>query len=141
MLRRPPRSTRTDTLFPYTTLFRSPAVGAFHLVAPDHDAGRRAEWRAAGVFESFAGLQGRLLAHHAGPVHLLHPAHRIGDAPVAVQKLHRLAAGVLDSHLVGPDIVAVGGGGLFFQIDRLDRHADRDGRRVGDEGVRTGEYR
>src|SRR3546814_19402853 len=27
MLRRPPRSTRTDTLFPYTTLFRSKHVG------------------------------------------------------------------------------------------------------------------
>src|SRR3546814_2222462 len=27
MIRRPPRSTRTDTLFPYTTLFRSPASG------------------------------------------------------------------------------------------------------------------
>src|SRR3546814_1973671 len=27
MIRRPPRSTRTDTLFPYTTLFRSPGVG------------------------------------------------------------------------------------------------------------------
>src|SRR3546814_4848678 len=27
MIRRPPRSTRTDTLFPYTTLFRSPHVG------------------------------------------------------------------------------------------------------------------
>src|SRR3546814_12490228 len=26
MLRRPPRSTLTDTLFPYTTLFRSPYV-------------------------------------------------------------------------------------------------------------------
>src|SRR3546814_14188828 len=26
MLRRPPRSTRTDTLFPYTTLFRSPGA-------------------------------------------------------------------------------------------------------------------
>src|SRR3546814_16231642 len=26
MIRRPPRSTRTDTLFPYTTLFRSKAV-------------------------------------------------------------------------------------------------------------------
>src|SRR3546814_11579234 len=26
MIRRPPRSTRTDTLFPYTTLFRSPVV-------------------------------------------------------------------------------------------------------------------
>src|SRR3546814_1647541 len=27
MIRRPPRSTRTDTLFPYTTLFRSNAPG------------------------------------------------------------------------------------------------------------------
>src|SRR3546814_2838826 len=27
MIRRPPRSTRTDTLFPYTTLFRSPQAG------------------------------------------------------------------------------------------------------------------
>src|SRR3546814_5021901 len=27
MIRRPPRSTRTDTLFPYTTLFRSPDGG------------------------------------------------------------------------------------------------------------------
>src|SRR3546814_10001316 len=27
MIRRPPRSTRTDTLFPYTTLFRSRALG------------------------------------------------------------------------------------------------------------------
>src|SRR3546814_5132200 len=27
MIRRPPRSTRTDTLFPYTTLFRSPVRG------------------------------------------------------------------------------------------------------------------
>src|SRR3546814_128651 len=28
MIRRPPRSTLTDTLFPYTTLFRSPGVAA-----------------------------------------------------------------------------------------------------------------
>src|SRR3546814_4119602 len=28
MIRRPPRSTRTDTLFPYTTLFRSPPYRA-----------------------------------------------------------------------------------------------------------------
>src|SRR3546814_5350451 len=27
MIRRPPRSTRTDTLFPYTTLFRSDPLG------------------------------------------------------------------------------------------------------------------
>src|SRR3546814_17794874 len=33
MIRRPPRSTRTDTLFPYTTLFRSktpPMIEAFY---------------------------------------------------------------------------------------------------------------
>src|SRR3546814_3642897 len=30
MIRRPPRSTRTDTLFPYTTLFRSPGVCIVH---------------------------------------------------------------------------------------------------------------
>src|SRR3546814_5471489 len=27
MIRLPPRSTRTDTLFPYTTLFRAPELG------------------------------------------------------------------------------------------------------------------
>src|SRR3546814_6598448 len=34
MIRRPPRSTRTDTLFPYTTLFRSwtqPAAGPINI--------------------------------------------------------------------------------------------------------------
>src|SRR3546814_1605208 len=29
MIRRPPRSTRTDTLFPYTTLFRSRSADSF----------------------------------------------------------------------------------------------------------------
>src|SRR3546814_8985041 len=29
MIRRPPRSTRTDTLFPYTTLFRSVDIGEY----------------------------------------------------------------------------------------------------------------
>src|SRR3546814_5813308 len=32
MIRRPPRSTRTDTLFPYTTLFRSVAAAAAECV-------------------------------------------------------------------------------------------------------------
>src|SRR3546814_17267444 len=58
MIRRPPRSTRTDTLFPYTTLFRSQAVGNawdFALAAEGQpgafaelldDAGLRAQERA-----------------------------------------------------------------------------------------------
>src|SRR3546814_8960828 len=40
MIRRPPRSTRTDTLFPYTTLFRSQSAGGRGL-------GRRASGRGA----------------------------------------------------------------------------------------------
>src|SRR3546814_8836592 len=38
MIRRPPRSTRTDTLFPYTTLFRSPS--ASHMPLPRVRAAR-----------------------------------------------------------------------------------------------------
>src|SRR3546814_14660631 len=34
MIRRPPRSTRTDTLFPYTTLFRSPVLELRDLASP-----------------------------------------------------------------------------------------------------------
>src|SRR3546814_4184888 len=37
MIRRPPRSTRTDTLFPYTTLFRSVFGVEAHVVTVDHD--------------------------------------------------------------------------------------------------------
>src|SRR3546814_19784748 len=33
MIRRPPRSTRTDTLFPYTTLFRSPTLCALYTLS------------------------------------------------------------------------------------------------------------
>src|SRR3546814_16864346 len=39
MRRRPPRSTRTDTLFPYTTLFRSAGLGNEEIGAGDADLG------------------------------------------------------------------------------------------------------
>src|SRR3546814_17735375 len=47
MIRRPPRSTRTDTLFPYTTLFRSflgtaPAEPHQRPARPVEDRGRQA---------------------------------------------------------------------------------------------------
>src|SRR3546814_5328895 len=35
MIRRPPRSTRTDTLFPYPTLFRSGVAGALRALGLD----------------------------------------------------------------------------------------------------------
>src|SRR3546814_6876886 len=57
MMRRPPRSTRTDTLFPYTTLFRS-------LTRRDIDAGALAgrglelAWAADPVDAFFLHVQG-----------------------------------------------------------------------------------
>src|SRR3546814_2301940 len=48
MIRRPPRSTRTDTLFPYTTLFRSPrTLRDRDQAAADDDDGRRCRAAAA----------------------------------------------------------------------------------------------
>src|SRR3546814_5965956 len=49
MIRRPPRSTRTDTLFPYTTLFRSGRALAARLDLRVHDIGRRAGDMGAGL--------------------------------------------------------------------------------------------
>src|SRR3546814_14230747 len=43
MIRRPPRSTRTDTLFPYTTLFRSVGNPAAKDHFSAHDRRRRAD--------------------------------------------------------------------------------------------------
>src|SRR3546814_16324314 len=39
MIRPPPRSTRTDTLFPYTTLFRSEQLDRAHLDLGQHKPG------------------------------------------------------------------------------------------------------
>src|SRR3546814_17819825 len=68
MIRRPPRSTRTDTLFPYTTLFRS---------APPP-----LPWRSAHERREEAGRRGR---HQVGtgrhhPDRGDHPGARLRDA-------------------------------------------------------------
>src|SRR3546814_9440596 len=65
MIRRPPRSTRTDTLFPYTTLFRSAMFGVkgAGIFKPPRDQRRRHE---LGVIEHEQFL-GRI-AHGGGVV-------------------------------------------------------------------------
>src|SRR3546814_3496445 len=50
MIRRPPRATRTDTLFPYTTLFRSDAAAKYAALVLDADTGTV-------LFERHAGAQ------------------------------------------------------------------------------------
>src|SRR3546814_3368761 len=51
MIRRPPRSTRTDTLFPYTTLFRSAVKGyrCIFVMADKQSEEKRALLRAYGA--------------------------------------------------------------------------------------------
>src|SRR3546814_4924586 len=66
MIRRPPRSTRTDTLFPYTTLFRSNAAAL--IVGHNHPSGSAdpsAADRAvtARLKQSLAMVDVRLLDH------------------------------------------------------------------------------
>src|SRR3546814_8082499 len=86
MIRRPPRSTRTDTLLPYTTLFRSAqahrVVGRLEVEdtqVGDHptdlvEAGRLgAEGRGAVVADAAHGVDG--LAHDRGGV-VGHPVRR-----------------------------------------------------------------
>src|SRR3546814_8495189 len=53
MIRRPPRSTRTDTLFPYTTLFRS-IVGSF---LPRRAARTRIPEQACALKKYFCGIE------------------------------------------------------------------------------------
>src|SRR3546814_14973717 len=57
MLRRPPRATRTDTLFPYTTLFRSPR--AHRSTRPPGRRRRRARPAARHHRRLQAGRRGR----------------------------------------------------------------------------------
>src|SRR3546814_6261101 len=61
MIRRPPRSTRTDTLFPYTTLFRSRLL-AHHL--GEHHAGPHVAVAAARQHQAVGlGRHGRSEEH------------------------------------------------------------------------------
>src|SRR3546814_2730004 len=72
MIRRPPRSTRTDTLVPYTTLFRSIRQLAIVAVRPQDVPGLR-------VGQARADAHARALATDAGVEHGRHaefPAQR-----------------------------------------------------------------
>src|SRR3546814_6047151 len=65
MLRRPPRSTRTDTLFPYTTLFRSRVE--VQRIGPGRDPGERGGAFLGGDGEFAFGRQAVIDAEHRDP--------------------------------------------------------------------------
>src|SRR3546814_6546656 len=86
MIRRPPRSTRTDTLFPYTTLFRS-IEPRFYVVAFPHSPVRRASRRSRQEMR-FTPCRSSSSAT-AGSVR-----QEIGRAPSELQSLMRISYAV-----------------------------------------------
>src|SRR3546814_1497582 len=97
MRRRPPRSTRTDTLFPYTTLFRSDQQA---VEAGLHD---RRE-----IVEGHSGVE-RIDANEKGPVARAAIVEKRGD-PRARNILHARRDGILqveDQH-IGTNIPGLG---------------------------------
>lgn len=103
------------------------AVGRLHLVGAAHNAGRRSQGRAAGVFERPAGVEHRLFAHHAGAAHFLHPTETVGDVPIARAQLNRFPPFIFDANVICPDEVVLHRRGLFFQEAGFDGDADAAG--------------
>src|SRR3546814_1791853 len=90
MIRRPPRSTRTDTLFPYTTLFRSERADR------DTGAGGRLRSRRQRPHRHCRPVvqPGRRVGQsRAGPVHL-HGGNRSEEHTSELQSLMRISYAV-----------------------------------------------
>src|SRR3546814_19010136 len=119
MIRRPPRSTRTDTLFPYTTLFRSIGIRAFgfqHHVVRIMAIHRRA-------MKAWLGDVAEVVApHHLERTELaaeraLQPLQQLRDLVEARQRNER----------------AVAAAGRFFEPHDHPRDDRSEGRRDGNE--------
>src|SRR3546814_19459345 len=99
MIRRPPRSTRTDTLFPYTTLFRSHGYGSRNS-ARNSDSQRLEKILVRRGIEQAVDIGG------VGRLHLPHPTLVVG---VVVEDLGAVAKlGVVGDHFAGDRRIEIG---------------------------------
>src|SRR3546814_6195859 len=96
MMRRPPRSTRTDTLFPYTTLFRSlPGAGFYEL----HDGAAAALASNDLIFSVLSGQDDKILEESIGGEIEGQARHvRLDLAPVALARDQIVPSDILDGH-------------------------------------------
>src|SRR3546814_9604828 len=101
MIRRPPRSTRTDTLFPYTTLFRS---GAAKFLCAEHDL------RMVDAGAAFGGGQ-VIIAVLAEDMRPLDPDGLFADVDAAVDDLR-----ALPNHPAGAPVEFLDPGGAMAVI-------------------------
>src|SRR3546814_14215547 len=130
MIRRPPRSTRTDTLFPYTTLFRSG-----HVVLAGADEGLDLALVLGKVDAGAEVLQADFLR-----LALLIGEHRV-DRPhrLALDELHQVAQAAAHRFDHRQGDVLQEGFGLHF-LDQRQLRLDRrrsEARRAGTECVST----
>src|SRR3546814_13365611 len=143
MIRRPPRSTRTDTLFPYTTLFRSDrAVERDHAVLGGElddlvrQAGAIAQprefRRLGGGLQCFAAP--RKLARRRGAA-----GDDVGD--VAQRADQRAVIGGDGDVIIGTRAAITALQPPALEARPADRGAHSDARRGGKECVRTCRYR
>src|SRR3546814_11062963 len=127
MRRRPPRSTRTDTLFPYTTLFRS--LRAPYAGRPADEGGDRRPMRAgAGSASGKAALldraaQGRMARHAAVDQSRRLAPHRPGFRKRGGGKADGGAAGEIE--IVGAGLRLWSEGPDLLQRPRQDRKSTR----------------
>src|SRR3546814_972455 len=95
MIRRPPRSTRTDTLFPYTTLFRSAGEREG---AGDEEAGGGGAEQVPGSRHAGPGRQAQARASREGRQHgrarRVRPQHRSEEHTSELQSLMRISYAV-----------------------------------------------
>src|SRR3546814_19625497 len=133
MIRRPPRSTRTDTLFPYTTLFRSrqPLRSALRILELPRP-GDRVAWR----HSHFARDLLPRLVDEADDVAIAHvnvdPCR--GSRVLALHH-HRTVSDLNTPHGAERDDPATGGHDRKVP-QRLDTAPKSEERRVGKEGGR-----
>src|SRR3546814_2101443 len=93
MIQRPPRSTRTDTRFPYTTLFRSthgPRLPARHRERPSYGANMARIWRRPRA----CSLAGRSLIKRAIAAAACRPDERSEEHTSELQSLMRNSSAV-----------------------------------------------
>src|SRR3546814_9529116 len=119
MRRRPPRSTRTDTLFPYTTLFRSAQTGRLSSTDPNlqnipirTETGRQ-------IRDAFIAAPGHvILAADYSQIELRLAAH-MADVPE-----------LKEAFAQGQDIHAATAIELFGEVNRHPRGKDRKSTRL-----------
>src|SRR3546814_2935420 len=104
MIRRPPRSTRTDTLFPYTTLFRSVALLERRILPRGRLLERRDQVR-VGRARGRVGDELEERLHRAAAVLRHLAAHRSEEHTSELQSLMRISYAVFrlknkNSHLL-----------------------------------------